>query len=64
MKFSYGLTSEGSVHHAMHISDVPLSLLLQVNYVSSEHCIQSTQHYIQEEYRPHVSAEIIVHYQT
>jgi len=47
MKFSYELTSEGSVHHAMHVSDVTLSLLLPVKCISSEHSIQSTQHYIQ-----------------
>jgi hypothetical protein len=29
-----------------------------------EHCTQSTQHYIQEEYWPQVSSKIIIHYRT
>jgi len=63
-KLSYELTSEGSVHHAMHINGVPLSLLLQVKWIFSEHCIQSNKHYIQEENRLHVSAKMIIHHQT
>jgi len=63
-KFSYELTNERSVHHAMHITGVPLSLLLEVKCISSELCIQSNKHYIQEENRLHISAKMIIHHQT